>query len=148
RKPSMFLTEMFGNSIAETEPFSSHTNIDVFSGEDSVPPTAIPSKILKDNIYTLSASQITCYLNCPLDFYYKHVLCIPQTEGASASYGTAIHAGIQYIGAQRLLGHMPAYEDVLAIVESKLPKRGFASDGTKQKNYETYAESTKRMYER
>jgi DNA helicase-2/ATP-dependent DNA helicase PcrA len=148
RKPSLFLHEMFGADGEPETAFSSRADIDLFASEGSVPTTIIPSKILKNGVYTLSASQIACYLNCPYDFYYKHVLSIPQAEGASASYGTAIHAGIQYIGEQRLQGRTPGYEEVLSVVEAKMPSRGFASEAVKQKNLGAYLESTKRMYGR
>jgi len=148
RKPSRFLGEMFGGSTAETIEHQDQVNLELFA-PSTVAGTAItPSTILKDGTYILSASQIACYIKCPRDFYYKHILSIPEPEGAAASYGTAIHAAIQRIGEQRLKGVVPPYEEIEELVKQKLPRRGFASDAIKQRMYDQALQSTKRIYDR
>lgn len=48
---------------------------------------------LKDN-YVLSPTNLNSYLKCPLCFFYKTILKIPQTKNKYASYGTAVHAAL------------------------------------------------------
>ncbi|MEJ0073720.1 MAG: PD-(D/E)XK nuclease family protein [Candidatus Saccharibacteria bacterium] len=94
----------------------------------------VPANILQDGIYTLSASMIACYIKCPRDFYYKHILNIPGPEGAAAGYGTAMHAAIQRISEGRNAGSVPTYDEIWQLVERKLPKRGFRIRGYQAKN--------------
>lgn len=147
RKPSRFLGEMFGDTPAPTIEHADQINLELF-GPTETYATAVPSSILQNGIYTLSASQIACYLRCPRDFYYKYILHIPEPQGAAAGYGTAIHAAIQRICEGRLNHAVPPYEAIVELVQAKLPKRGFASENVKQRMYEQAMESTKRIYER
>jgi len=48
---------------------------------------------LKEN-YVLSPTNLNSYLKCPLCFFYKTILKIPQTKNKYASYGTAVHAAL------------------------------------------------------
>ncbi|MDO8686751.1 MAG: ATP-dependent DNA helicase [Candidatus Berkelbacteria bacterium] len=49
--------------------------------------------ILKD--FYLSPTSLSNYLNCPLYFYYNHLLRVPQVKTFSQSYGTAIHKALE-----------------------------------------------------
>lgn len=148
RKPSRFLAEMFGdNTITQTIEHADQVNLELFAPSE-VYETTVPNKILHDGVYTLSASQIACYLKCPRDFYYKHILNIPEPDSPAAGYGTAIHAGIQFVSEQRLKGTTPSYEAMLAIVQPRLPRRGFESDAVKQRTYAHALEATRHIYDR
>lgn len=55
------------------------------------------SEYLKDylvNKYKFNVSHLNSYLRCPLCFYYKTILRIPQNKEKFSSFGTAIHAAI------------------------------------------------------
>jgi len=51
---------------------------------------------LKENLH-ISYSQISCYINCPLKFYFRYVKGIPNENISSAlPFGKAIHSGIEH----------------------------------------------------
>ena len=55
------------------------------------------SQYLKDylvNKYKFNVSHLNSYLRCPLCFYYKTILRIPQNKEKYSSFGTAIHAAL------------------------------------------------------
>lgn len=147
RKPSRFLQEMFGDVTPEIFTQTEQINLELFTPEIGAIP-AVPSAILHNGTYTLSASQIATYIHCPRNFYYKYILNLPEPEGAAASYGTALHAAIQLISEGRLRHNVPTYAEVEALIKSKLPKRGFASEGIQQKLHTQALETAKRIYER
>ncbi len=45
--------------------------------------------------FTLNVTKLNDYLDCPLAFYYKHILRIPEAKNAVSGYGTAIHEALQ-----------------------------------------------------
>ena len=55
------------------------------------------SQYLKDylnNHYKFNVSHLNSYLRCPLCFYYKTILRIPQNKEKFSSFGTAIHIAL------------------------------------------------------
>jgi len=55
------------------------------------------SQYLKDyltNHYKFNVSHLNSYLRCPLCFYYKTILRIPQNKEKFSSFGTAIHEAL------------------------------------------------------
>ena len=55
------------------------------------------SEYLKDyltNHYKFNVSHLNSYLRCPLCFYYKTILRIPQNKEKFSSFGTAIHTAL------------------------------------------------------
>ena len=55
------------------------------------------SEYLKDylvNKYKFNVSHLNSYLRCPLCFYYKTILKIPQNKEKYSSFGTAIHTAL------------------------------------------------------
>ncbi len=50
-------------------------------------------RMLQD--FTLNATRLNDYLDCPLAFYYKHILKIPEAKSAVAGYGSAVHEALQ-----------------------------------------------------
>ena len=51
---------------------------------------------IQDN-YSLSPTHLNSYLKCPLCFYYKTILRIPQIKNKHASYGTAVHSALSFL---------------------------------------------------
>lgn len=45
--------------------------------------------------FALSASALSKYLHCPIQFYYENVLCTPVAENDSMAFGTAIHYALE-----------------------------------------------------
>lgn len=55
------------------------------------------SQYLKDylaNHYKFNVSHLNSYLRCPLCFYYKTILRIPQNKEKFSSFGTAVHSAL------------------------------------------------------
>ena len=99
RKASRFIDETSATN-AETDndgqelPQSLElANSDAFIRTD-VP---LPSSMTSGQRLSLSVSQIETFLNCPLNFYYKYVLRVPDEPSPAAQYGQAVHAAIELI---------------------------------------------------
>lgn len=45
--------------------------------------------------FALSASALSKYLHCPIQFYYENVLCTPVAENDSMAFGTAVHYALE-----------------------------------------------------
>jgi DNA helicase-2/ATP-dependent DNA helicase PcrA len=45
--------------------------------------------------FALSASALSKYLRCPVQFYYENVLCTPVAENDSMAFGTAVHYALE-----------------------------------------------------
>ena len=75
----------------------------------------IPDKILSGEQVNLTVSQIDDYLRCPLNFYYKHVLCAPEEPSPSRDYGSILHKVIEDINRSLMAG-----EQIDGDLEAKL----------------------------
>ena len=65
----------------------------------------------------LSWSQISTFRQCPLKFYYRYVLGLPEEEvSSSLAFGGAIHAALEY-HFNRLMAGLPA-PDLDALAEA------------------------------
>lgn len=51
--------------------------------------------------YTLSASHLNAYLDCPKNFFFSRILRVPEPKGRDVSFGTAVHNTLR--DAARLL---------------------------------------------
>jgi len=58
-------------------------------------------KHIKEN-YVLSPTNLNSYLRCPLCFYYKTIVRIPQVKDKYASYGTAVHSSLSALLTKKL----------------------------------------------
>lgn len=58
-------------------------------------------EFIKEN-YVLSPTNLNSYLRCPLCFYYKTILRIPQVKDKYASYGTAVHSTLSSLLVNKL----------------------------------------------
>jgi superfamily I DNA/RNA helicase len=53
-----------------------------------------------DETITLSASSIKTYMTCPRQFYYKHLLRLPQSSSEAAALGTLVHRVMEVFNTQ------------------------------------------------
>ncbi|HEU5004791.1 MAG TPA: ATP-dependent DNA helicase [Candidatus Saccharimonadales bacterium] len=150
RTASRFITEMFGDiNTAETTDQSDQTNLELFAPKQPGQTVAsLPAYILKGGTLSLSASQIECWLNCPQDFYYKHVLAMPEQQSPLAAYGTAIHDVIRAIFDGRRAGQMPTLAELTKRVEQALSQTGYTSAGHRQRHHAQALKSLQMIYER
>lgn len=150
RTPSRFITEMFDDPESiKTAHQTEQTNLELFAPRQTGQSTAsLPASILKDGKLVINASQIECWLNCPQDFYYKHVLQMPEPDSPFAAYGTAIHDVIRTIFDSRRAGKKPTLDSLMKRVEEALPQAGYASAGHRQRHHAQAIRSLKSIYAR
>lgn len=75
--------------------------------------------------FTMSATTLTKFLRCPLEFYYENLLRVPMQRKDVFGYGTAIHYALErmYIDMKRSNTlSFPPKEDVLAAFRSELQR--------------------------
>ncbi|MBI1307902.1 MAG: AAA family ATPase [Bacteroidetes bacterium] len=51
--------------------------------------------------YQLSASHLNAYLECPISFYFNHILRVPSPRNKYLSFGTAIHKSLDQLFKSR-----------------------------------------------
>lgn len=148
-KVSRFVTEMLDRTNDQPGDPTEQSNLELFAPRDLPKHVHIPSSILRDGTYLLTASQIDEYIGCPLNFYYKYILSVPEAESARASYGTAIHAAIQRINERRLRGSSaPSHNEILELVRAKMPKSGYDSARTRERLHAHVETITRTIYDR
>lgn len=148
RKPSRFIAEMFDKPATDTVEAADQTSLELFAPRTPQADVPLPEHMRQDGLYVLSASQIECWLKCPQDFYYKHVLGMPEPESPVAAYGTAMHSIIQRIFEGRRNGHVPTLEELLAYVQERLPQSGYQSAKTRERSHAQALESVRVIYDR
>lgn len=148
RRPSRFISELFDTEAEAISAQADQTNLELFAPRESVTSVPLPASMLQNDVLVLTASQIECWLKCPQDFYYKHILHMPEPESPAAAYGTAIHAAIQSIFDGRRNGDVPTLEILTEQVRQALPRSGYASAGVRERAHAQAISSLKQMYER
>ena len=57
---------------------------------------------------SISASQLSCYLGCSLQYKFRYVDKLPRPwRAASMAFGTSIHAAIEWFHRERMAGRVP-----------------------------------------
>ncbi|HUB93346.1 MAG TPA: ATP-dependent DNA helicase [Verrucomicrobiae bacterium] len=148
RKPSRFLGEMFDTPATDTFDGEDQTSLELFAPRELPSTIPLPEKMLQDGIYVLTASQIDCWLKCPLDFYYKYVLGMPEPESPVAAYGTAIHSAIERIFEGRRTNTTPSLDELLTQVQNALPQAGYQSIGIRERAHAQALTSVRVIYDR
>ncbi len=149
RVPSRFIAEMFGKLDNAKIEEADQTNLELFAPRThSTSVTSLPNSILNGDKLVLTASQIECWLKCPQDFYYKHILSMPEPESPQARYGTAIHEVIRAIFDARRAGHKPKRSELIKLVADALPQTGYLSLGHRQRHHSQAIKSFDAIYER
>ena len=68
---------------------------------------------------TLSVSQISAYLGCPLKYRFQYVDKLPRPWRAAAmAFGTSVHAAIEWFHRERMDGRTPSVEKALEVFEA------------------------------
>ncbi|MDQ3093970.1 MAG: ATP-dependent helicase, partial [bacterium] len=148
RKPSRFLTEIFGESLSElpAESGSNQTQVSLSFAENDLPQTPeIPKSILSDDKIRLSVSQAATLLNCPKDFYYKFILEAPEDPTPNTAYGINVHNIIESINCAKLSGESVKLDELLLQLEQSWNKSGYSSKQQQQRAYEQ-AKATIKSY--
>lgn len=127
RKPSRFITEMKLESVQKDT--GKVTNTLASPSEYEIPQqVSLPKKMIEDNTIILTASQADDYIQCPLNFYYKHVLNVPEISGPEAAVGSLFHEVIQCINdAKKNQTKMPSKDTLTKKISQHWPEMGYAS---------------------
>lgn len=150
RKPSRFITEIFGTVSADNgnETAPTQARLDLVAPALYTPtPVTVPRTIYDGKTFNFSASQVTTFLNCPLDFYYYYVLNVPQAPKASAAYGTAIHAVIETVNNALKNQQDLALEDVITAFEQAWNIEGYISKDHAETAHEQALQTIQNFYE-
>jgi DNA helicase II / ATP-dependent DNA helicase PcrA len=143
--PSSLLTELFGNIeqahnySADTATLSRFEPVDLLL--DEAPKLKALEKSFVDNQlknYSLSATALNNYLDCPLKFYFRNILRMPDGISENASFGSAIHHAFEQL-FKEMLAHpaklFPPLEFFIESFEKNMFARraNFTKDGYEQK---------------
>ncbi len=66
--------------------------------------------------FVLSISALNRYLNCPLAFYYQHILRAPAPMSEKAAYGLAMHTALQRFFERMLTDREKAFPDLVTFI--------------------------------
>jgi DNA helicase-2/ATP-dependent DNA helicase PcrA len=130
RKPSRFIGEMFGTEpqdMARTD--ERLVGLGSLGGPSLVNKRiALPAAMRQNGNVVLTASQADDYLTCPLNFYYKHVLKVPEAPSAATGVGSLFHGLIQEVNTAKLQAvEIPRLETLLTKLETDWPMFGYTS---------------------
>lgn len=76
--------------------------------------------------FSMSATQLSKFLRCPLEFYYETILKVPMQKRDALAFGTAVHYALErmFKEMQRANGVFPTKEEVQAAFVSELKREG------------------------
>lgn len=101
-KPSIFLSEALLEPVhtmpREETVLQIETNSYSTTGQSAYGVYLSDSEI--DEIlqsFSLSASALNTYLECPLKFYYEYILDVPRIESDFLLFGNAVHAALHFL---------------------------------------------------
>jgi DNA helicase-2/ATP-dependent DNA helicase PcrA len=147
RKPSRFLSELFGETPATIVTSEAQTSLELFAPRDVSQAIQLPGAMMHNGRIRLSVSQIDCYLRCPQDFYYLHVLQMPVPAAPALKYGSAIHKVIEELHKGVRSNNMPLLDDLLAEVRTNLPMAGYISVRSRERAHAQAEETVRALYE-
>lgn len=129
RKPSRFLTEAFEpHDFTPHAPLSSGSlNAIGFHGLENTKDISVPATILDGHDVRLSISQIETYLECPLDFYYRYVLRVPEEPSPMMQYGLIMHGLIETMNRDLMNGGLQNILELEEQLSAQWPKAGYLS---------------------
>jgi DNA helicase II / ATP-dependent DNA helicase PcrA len=120
--PSKFVNEILEKTSPERrEVRLPDSEIAEFLFKTLIPELPNEAKLEKQYIdkvlqgFTMSVTKLNDYLACPLSFYYKHILRIPEAKNAVAGYGSAVHEALQelFVRVQKHPSHSFASQEEL-----------------------------------
>lgn len=149
RKPSRFLSELFEQLPRQYAPEGQQELALTMPliGEASTKSIQLPSSMQLRDTIRLSVSQITNFLNCPLDFYYRYILNVPAPQSHAATYGSAIHTVIETFNKSRLNNEPVTVDTLLRVLDQEWKAEGYLSKDHEQKARLQARSTVKNFYE-
>lgn len=150
KKPSRFLAEIENDTKVFVQEEEENATNDLALLTQTNMPThklGLPKALYQNNTLRLSVSQIACFLECPLNFYYRYVLNVPEPPNASASYGTAIHGAIEQFNQAVLTGKSVTVDDLHETVQKLWSNAGYLSQEHAEKSRAQALKTIKSFYD-
>lgn len=138
RRAAQYWDEVAINAYKVDVPAESIAVIDfALMGDRSEPDILLPQEQVDELIdhFVLSPTSLNDYLECPLTFYYKHLLGVPYFESDSIQFGFALHEPLAMLFRKSrhnedrkfhsLDYFLEWYRDSMAKNKSKFTREGF-----------------------
>ena len=126
RKTSRFVLEALGTTSLPGGPRAVSAAESIHRHAPPVDAPAAELAPMSDNeVLSLSHSQISDYLSCPLRYRYKHVMQVPLPVQPKFVYGRAVHHALHVYFQHRMKGLPIEVEDVLAAFDGAWRDEGF-----------------------
>ncbi|MDD3481016.1 MAG: ATP-dependent DNA helicase [Patescibacteria group bacterium] len=135
-KISQFVTEALGRSFETAEKYklSAEEKITEYQKEPELK-KMLARFIADDKTIVLTPHQIDDYLSCPLKFKYVHVFRIPLMPNHAVTYGSAIHAAVEYYLKSKKRGTKVTPKDLYQVFEERWSKEGFYTREHEEKRF-------------
>lgn len=143
RKLSKFIEEALGAEVVaktEAKKESEKQQLSIFDfkpqdseGEKKPESPAAPSPAAQDSHLQVSYSQLDTYALCPLRYKYQYILKVPTSTNAAASFGSSIHAALQYFYQEYKSNPSANLDSLLAHFERAWIPIGYSSQAHEAK---------------
>lgn len=147
RKPSRFISELGLETAKEV-----HKDYEMQLERHSTPlpaNVALPRRMINGENIVLSASQAEDYLECPLNFYYKHVLGVDSERSYQAEVGSLYHSIIESINNAKLNGTtIPSLDELQQKLVAEWPEQGYSSQLQRKRDFELGIRDFAELYKR
>lgn len=148
RKPSRFIAEAFGSNFAAQKLVSEAKGESFENPIITQKQLSTPADILKNDVVNLSVSQVSKYLECPLDFYFKYILKVPSEYNPSQQYGTIIHAILDEINKSLINNVEVPLEKLRETLAREWPKSGYMTVNHRDRSFKQASETLDSVYSR
>lgn len=137
KKPSPFISEALGKEPEAHTETSVQGVLQFTKNFATVAKKEIRqnARFMQGEWLALTPHQIDDYLMCPLNFYYIHVLEVPQPPQPSLMYGTLMHGLIHSYYLQRQSGEVNV-EALHEAIDTQWRSEGFVSKGQEKRRKE------------
>ena len=126
--PSIFLTEIDSNTIETIVggyDDQASTLLSLYSSTPVVRSEPLQAFITDyiTNHYRFNITHLNSYLHCPLCFFFKTILHLPQVKTRASSFGTSVHGALNYLfQAYKQGGKLISLETFLGVFEDNLKR--------------------------
>lgn len=132
--PSRFLSEIDPKCV-EVVPRDSKTEESALLAQFKPAPTKLQSPEITDYLrhyfkyhYHLNVTHLNSYQKCPLCFFFKTILKIPQAKTKPLSFGTSVHGALAYLfNLLKEKQQLIPLDKLLSVFESNLKRENLST---------------------